>query len=476
MLREFKKKEPNKKRILISTGVLLIIALISVVFSYSLYQNVDEGIVANGIVGDFIRTITFNANGGINAPEQQEKIKGINTNISTHVPTRIGYEFLGWSSSSTGSVQYESGDTYDKDDNIILYAKWKDLHPDTISYSHTSLTSSDKMLFDKITTSGIYNYAPTVIKEDNGEMHMVYVGNLNSQKIIDYIYHRAIKKNASTGYYYSSQNIILEHSSGKWDSVHVCDPTLIKGNFKFNGVTYKYLLIYLGVATLDNSLNQIGLAVSNNLNEPFTKVSVDTPFIKYPANSLWGVGQPSAINLDGNGEVLITYTQGLTNKTSQLFGIYDLSDLNNPKIIKDPVEISTKGSLSYISNAEIAIDLVNDKIWITAHQGNTYEKNSVTGTTNYVPTKSMVMSKKLNYSSNSSLRDAVYSALTTSTNAWVSSSLASDSYLIHNTGFIRDPYGYINGTSNINDCLLVTTAPKGKDQTTQLWSYKIQLY
>ena len=421
-------------------------------------------------------TITYDANGGINPPPKQTKTSGNPISISTTTPIKIGYKFLGWSTNKTGSVNYKSGDKYTSDKNLYLYAIWQDLYIDNTSYTHNSITKSDKLLFNKTTQSGIYNYAPTAIKDDNGEIHIFYVGNKDSRSNVDHIYHRTVKKNSSTGYYYSSENLLLTHSSSGWDSVQACDPTIIKGNFKYNGVSYKYLMVYLGVANHNNSLNEIGLAVSNNLNSQFIRVSTNAPFIKYPANSAWGVGQPTAVNLDGNDRVLISYTQGLTNKTSQYFGIYDLSNLNSPTVIKSPVEISTVGSLSYISNADIAIDLVNDKIWMTAHQGKTYEKNSVTGTTNYVPTKSMVMSKKLNLKSFNSLTDAVYNALTTSTNPWSSTELSNSSYLIHNTGFIRDGYGYINGTSNIYNNLLISTASKNGSQTDQLYSYQIRLY
>lgn len=421
-------------------------------------------------------TISYHANGGINAPGTQTKLSGTNINISNSIPMKIGYRFLGWGTSQNGGVQYKSGDVYSSDSNVTLYAKWQDLYADTNYYSYNNTTSSNKFLFSKTTKSGIYNYAPSAITDDNGLIHIFYVGNRDSNSIVDYIYHRTIKKNGSSGYYYSNENVVLEHSQGKWDSVQVCDPTVIKGNFRYNGNSYRYLMVYLGVATMNNSYNQIGLAVSNDLNSSFIKVTVDAPFIHYPQNSLWGVGQPTAINLDGNGQVLISYTQGLNNETSQWVGIYDLSNLNHPQTIKTAKKISTVGSLSYISNAELAIDLVNNKVYCTAHQGNTYATNGVTGTVNYVPSNSMIMFKKINLSNSSSLTEAIYSALTTSTNSWSSISLSNPNYLIHNTGFIRDSYGYVNGISNILNATLISTAQRNGNQNDQLWSYTIQFY
>jgi uncharacterized repeat protein (TIGR02543 family) len=39
-------------------------------------------------------------------------------------PTRTGYMFCGWSTSSTGAVQYRTGDQVTLTGNLTLYAKW----------------------------------------------------------------------------------------------------------------------------------------------------------------------------------------------------------------------------------------------------------------------------------------------------------------------------------------------------------------
>lgn len=71
-------------------------------------------------------TITYNANGGSGAPSSQTKYYGINTTISTVVPTRTGYSFVGWGkSSTTTSVSYNPGGGCGENANITLYAIWK---------------------------------------------------------------------------------------------------------------------------------------------------------------------------------------------------------------------------------------------------------------------------------------------------------------------------------------------------------------
>lgn len=69
-------------------------------------------------------TLTYNANGGSGAPSAVSGIKS--TTISSTVPTKTGYDFLGWSTSSTAtSASYVSGDSISLSYNVTLYAVWK---------------------------------------------------------------------------------------------------------------------------------------------------------------------------------------------------------------------------------------------------------------------------------------------------------------------------------------------------------------
>lgn len=71
-------------------------------------------------------TISYNANGGINAPEPQTKTAGTPLKLSTVEPTRTGYTFLGWTESAYASIpSYKAGDSFEADYNATLYAVWK---------------------------------------------------------------------------------------------------------------------------------------------------------------------------------------------------------------------------------------------------------------------------------------------------------------------------------------------------------------
>ncbi len=70
-------------------------------------------------------TVSYNANGGTGAPGSQKKIYGSNLTLSSARPTRDGYVFMGWATSSAGEVSYMPGSTYGTDVDITLYAVWQ---------------------------------------------------------------------------------------------------------------------------------------------------------------------------------------------------------------------------------------------------------------------------------------------------------------------------------------------------------------
>lgn len=70
--------------------------------------------------------IKYNANGGSGAPGNQTKWKDQTLTLSTTKPTRTGYTFLGWSTSSSAtSSTYLAGGSYTANAAATLYAVWK---------------------------------------------------------------------------------------------------------------------------------------------------------------------------------------------------------------------------------------------------------------------------------------------------------------------------------------------------------------
>lgn len=71
-------------------------------------------------------TIKYDANGGSGAPSNQTKTYGTDLTLSSTKPTRVNYNFLGWSTNSSASTaQYAAGGKYTTDAATTLYAVWE---------------------------------------------------------------------------------------------------------------------------------------------------------------------------------------------------------------------------------------------------------------------------------------------------------------------------------------------------------------
>ena len=71
-------------------------------------------------------TVTYNANGGTGAPENQTKTYGKTLTLSSTKPTRTNYNFKGWgTSASATTVAYAAGANYTNNAAVTLYAIWE---------------------------------------------------------------------------------------------------------------------------------------------------------------------------------------------------------------------------------------------------------------------------------------------------------------------------------------------------------------
>ena len=94
------------------------------------YFNTDSLFADKIIYLNSEYTVTYNANGGVNAPEPQTKVHNISLALSDIVPFREGYMFEGWSSIPNGVVEYSASENYDENKSITLYAVWEKIPPD----------------------------------------------------------------------------------------------------------------------------------------------------------------------------------------------------------------------------------------------------------------------------------------------------------------------------------------------------------
>ena len=101
-------------------------------------------------------TITYNANGGSGAPGATYKYYGKTASLSSTKPTRTGYTFKGWSTSSTAtSATWSAGGSYTTNASDTLYAVWEaNKYPITLNANggvNGSVTSITKTYGQSVT-------------------------------------------------------------------------------------------------------------------------------------------------------------------------------------------------------------------------------------------------------------------------------------------------------------------------------------
>lgn len=297
-----------------------------------------------------------------------------------------------------------------------------------------------------------YTYCPVAINTKYNTTTF-YCENAESGAIRDYIYSTTKYKKTRK----ESRRIALSPSQSGWDSVHVCDPSVVAGDFSYAGKHYKYAMFYLGTDQTDNQCNKIGIAYSNNLNGRFLKpdnnIVVDYTYDSaYPDVFQWGVGQPSAIST-GNGHVLLFYTKGDMNGTGTYVSEIDLSSFESRQTVQT-IKLSEDGVGSFISNADFAYDPDNLTMYMICDK-----HPFADGTLDCVADESIV------YKSDVSLDIVSLENCT-----WTRTPEANVNYSTtlhdrnHNCGFVRDIYG---GTDGIPD-ILCTVADDS------LWQYTIE--
>lgn len=104
-----------------------------------------------------------------------------------------------------------------------------------------------------------YAYCPSVMATDD-MTHMWFCGNPDENVFVDNIYHVTV---ASDGTVSAPVSVLQPGGPGEWDSQHVCDPSVVRGEFAYDGHTYSYAMFYLG-SSLECYYNEIGVALADD--------------------------------------------------------------------------------------------------------------------------------------------------------------------------------------------------------------------
>jgi hypothetical protein len=161
---------------------------------------------------------------------------------------------------------------------------------------HKSKLIAPEVKYEFSGGAGHYNYAPSVIQDKYGLRYAFVCENRDAFKIVDYIY---LYKGIPTkdGYVWQPGTMIVPPSETGWDNCHICDPDVREFKTVYKGEEYSWIMTYLGVDQWDCNHNQIGLAISKNIEGPYIKFD-QNPIITYDDTTKWGVGQSTTIVLD----------------------------------------------------------------------------------------------------------------------------------------------------------------------------------
>ena len=133
-----------------------------------------------------IYRVNYNANGGSGAPSSQTKTYGVSLTLSSVIPTRIGYDFLGWSTSSTAtSATYDPGDSYTTNASVTFYAVWQKTNYD-FSISNLTVSNSEPYKYDQITVKVRTDSWDQVNAYSDISVQLYYSGRLVSTQYVDF--------------------------------------------------------------------------------------------------------------------------------------------------------------------------------------------------------------------------------------------------------------------------------------------------
>ena len=202
-----------------------------------------------------------------------------------------------------------------------------------------------------IFTRAGYNYGPSTIVEGNIQKFWWCGLDQGPSGQTDTIQYRTY--NSSTQQW-STITKVLTPTTGAWDSLFTCDPSVIAGNFKNpeNGLTYQYAMYYTATNTRPGINNSIGLAYSN---DGVNWVKYSQPVIRQAqVDGGYGAGQAATYNANGQANIYVFYTDTSAGAGDRLYlrQTNDGINFGAATLISD----SNTAGLQLSSNSDLAYD------------------------------------------------------------------------------------------------------------------------
>jgi hypothetical protein len=255
------------------------------------------------------------------------------------------------------------------------------------------------------------------------------------------------------------ERVALRGSDGRWDAVHVCDPSVVRGRFRLGRTLFRYAMAYLGTDRDVAAHNQVGVALARTPRGPWTKLR--SPVVPFENRDQWGVGQASLVAIRPRlGRLQLFYTRGDTD-TLGVMRTLDLSDARRPRL--GPETTITRAGLSghdgnqdWLNGFDVALDAQRRRLWVVREQHP------------YPPDPPSWIGQSVQVASIRAMRSALASG------RWrVEGDIAPPLTGLarnHNAGFVRTARGTLPDPDRITVVFSSSCAGEGCDP---LWSYDL---
>lgn len=296
--------------------------------------------------------------------------------------------------------------------------------------------------------AGHYDYAPSFITDRYGIVYGYLCENRDPFEIVDYIYlYKGIP--TAQGMKWQPGTEVIEPSRTGWDDCHICDPDVREFRTTWKGKDHKWIMTYLGVDQWDCNHNQIGIALSDNIEGPWEKFPA--PVVPYEGRDRWGTGQSTSVVL--NDSTIALFYHSTTENGPFAMRMVDLSDLDN-------IDIGREYAVPFLSaNTYVAVS-DNWIYTVSEERSENYEKIIPTWVGDLCVVRCKPRSGDL------------VADMTSPVNEWIEIGRVTPGLSgfprNHNPGFLTDSRGWVPTEDSLT--VYFTPAVTGDDW---LWSYDL---
>lgn len=317
-----------------------------------------------------------------------------------------------------------------------------------------------------------FSYAPSVIKNPGSEvLHIYSCHNPSNGSFDDEIFYTQVTPKLNGNYQVSASfSFYAGNRPTDWNA---CDPTVVQGEYQFNGKSYDFAVFYTAMpferfraitsspAPMNSSeYNEVRLVLHSSARREVVHYGSFFTFPRMSEDTFsYGFGQPSAINLNKKGKILLFYSHGRTNSSGSdwhtKFRIVDLSNLSAP-VIGAEKSLSSSG-ITPITNGDFSL-AANGKLYAIT------EDPSV-----WIPGLKVASGLRLL----SMPVDINNLETSLQTGPWLKeksiSKNLSGQTLNHNAGFIRNGFGFLDDLTNVG----VIFTGGDSDAKAIEWTYRL---